>query len=126
MFNQPDAATDRPNRGRTEKLPEVVEQVNAEWLTRLLQNRYPGLVVENMEVVKLINTTKLRLALDLNKVGRDAGIPQNVCVKSNWSGKFRNVDISELEARFYYFIRDSLDIPAPTSAGNQAFLSYRS
>ena len=115
MFNQPSAAADRPYPGRTEKLPEALEQVNAAWLTRLLQNRYPGLVVENMEVVKVINThtTKLRLALDLNQAGRDAGIPKNVCIKANWSGKFRNVDISELEARFYYFVRDSLGIPSP-------------
>jgi ecdysteroid kinase len=117
MFNQPDAATDRPYPGRTEKLPEVVEQVDAAWLTRLLQNKYPGVVVESMEVVKLINThtTKMRLALELNEAGRNAGIPRHVCVKSNWSGKFRNVDISELEARFYYFVRDSLNIPAPVS-----------
>jgi Ecdysteroid kinase-like family len=117
MFNQPDAATDRPYPDRTERLPEAVEQVDAAWLTRLLQNKYPGVVVESMEVVKLINThtTKLRLALELNQAGRDAGIPRHVCVKSNWSGKFRNVDISELEARFYYFVRDSLDIPAPVS-----------
>jgi hypothetical protein len=116
MFNQPSAATDRPYPLRTEKLPEVPEQVTAEWLTRLLQNRYPAVVVENMEVVKLINThtTKFRLALDWNKAGRDAGLPKNVCIKANLTGQFRNVDISELEARFYYFVRDALNIPSPT------------
>jgi len=74
------AAGDRPYPQRTENLPERVEQVDAAWLTRLLQNRYPGLVVENMEVLKLINThtTKMRLALDFNPVGRAAGIPAGV------------------------------------------------
>jgi hypothetical protein len=106
---------DRPYPRRSEKLPERVEQVTADWLTRLLQNRYPGLVIENMEVVKLINThtTKMRLALDFNQVGRDAGIPRQVCLKANWSGNFRNVDITALEARFYHFVRDSLKVPVP-------------
>jgi hypothetical protein len=108
-------AGDRPYPQRTEKLPERVEQVDAAWLTRLLQNRYPGLVIEAMEVLKLINThtTKMRLALDFNPVGREAGIPRQVCLKANWSGNFRNVDITALEARFYYFLRDALNIPAP-------------
>ena len=67
---QSDPSRRRPSLpARTEKLPERVEQVDAAWLTRLLQNRYPGLVVENMEVLKLINThtTKMRLALDFNR-----------------------------------------------------------
>ena len=106
---------DRPYPQRAEKLPERVEQVNAAWLTGLLQNRYPGLLIESMEVLRLINThtTKMRLALEVNQVGRDAGIPRQVCLKANWSGNFRNVDITALEARFYYFVRDSLNIPAP-------------
>jgi hypothetical protein len=115
MASQIDVFSDRPYTGRAEKLPEGVDQVDAAWLTKLLQNRYPGLVVENMETIALINThtTKLRLALDLNDVGRRAGIPRNVCIKANWSGKFRNVDISALEARFYYYLRNTLNIPAP-------------
>jgi hypothetical protein len=115
MLNQVRGPGDRPYPQRVEKLPERVDQVDAAWLTRLLQNRYPGLVIENMEVLKLINThtTKMRLALDFNQAGRVAGIPRQVCLKANWSGNFRNVDITELEARFYYFVRDSLNIPAP-------------
>jgi hypothetical protein len=115
MLNPTQAAGDRPYPQRTEKLPARVDEVDAAWLTRLLQNRYPGLVVENMRVVKIINThtTKMRLALDFNRVGRDAGIPRQVCLKCNWSGDFHNVDITELEARFYHYIRDSLHIPAP-------------
>lgn len=65
MLNSTQAAGDRPYPQRTEKLPSRVDEVDAAWLTRQLQNRYPGLVVENMQVVKLINThtTKMRLAL---------------------------------------------------------------
>jgi hypothetical protein len=115
MFNQPNAATDRPYPGRTEKLPKLASEVNAQWLTRLLQNRYPGLVVENMVLDKLIDshTTKLLLTLDLNEAGKAAGVPQHICIKANWSGLFDNVDISELEARYYYFVRDSIGIPSP-------------
>src|ERR1700733_4077189 len=117
MLNQDKvaAAADRPYPRRTRSLPDHIDSVTTEWLTELLQNRYPGLVIESMQVVQLLNshTTKLRLALEFNRVGREAGIPAQVCLKSNWSGMFHNVDITELEARFYFYVRDSLNIPAP-------------
>ena len=59
------------------------------------------------------HTTKVRLRLDLNEAGREAGIPAAVCLKSNWSEGFDSGDICELEARFYFHIANQLSVPAP-------------
>jgi hypothetical protein len=111
------APSDRPYPARQGRLPRELEEVTAQWLTSMLANRYPGLVVEEMETVEVKNshTTKLRVALELNEVGKAAGIPRNVCLKSNWSDGFESGDICELEARFYYFMRDQLSAPLPAS-----------
>jgi ecdysteroid kinase len=107
--------TDRPYSTRQGSLPRDLEDVTPQWLTALLANKYPGIAVNNFEVVDVINshTTKLRLKLDLNDVGKAAGIPEHVCLKSNWSLGFESGEICELEARFYYLMRDSLKAPVP-------------
>jgi hypothetical protein len=86
-------------------------------LTGLLQNKYPGVVVNDFEVVELKNshTTKLSLALDLNEAGREAGIPRDVCLKSNWSLGVGTGDICEREARFYHLMANDLEAPLPRS-----------
>ncbi len=108
---------DRPYQQRATALPRDVDAVTPAWLTGTLAQRYPGLVVRDMEVVELRNghTTKMRVRLDLNEAGRASGVPSQVCLKSNWSGGFANVDIHALEARFYHQIRDAMRIPAPVT-----------
>ena len=110
-------ASSRPYPAREGRLPRHLHEVTAPWLTSLLQHRYPGIEVHGVTVVELKNshTTKLRLALDLNEVGVAAGIPRQVCLKSNWSEGFESGDICELEARFYYLMRDQLQAPVPGS-----------
>jgi hypothetical protein len=105
---------DRPYPARTARLPRHVDEVTPAWLTGLLANRYPGLVVEGFDVVEVRNThtTKVRLRLDLDDVGRAAGIPEHVCIKTNMSG-FRTGMICEREARFYHLVREGLDAPVP-------------
>jgi hypothetical protein len=80
----------------------------------MLALRYPGIVVHDFDEVELKNshTTKLRVRLDLNGVGRAAGIPEHVCLKANWSG-LRTGLICEREARFYHLISEGLDAPVP-------------
>ena len=75
---------------RTEPLPRAFEKVDATWLTRTLQNRYPELVVEAMKVEQFVgsHTTKVRIKVDLNVAGKAAGVPDHLCLKSNWSGAF--------------------------------------
>jgi hypothetical protein len=110
-------STGRPYPQRKEKLPRDLNQVTREWLNGVLRNRYPGLVLEDMKIVDVRNghTTKMRVELKLNEVGIKAGIPAQVCLKSNWSEGFDSADICELEARFYHFVRDGLDVPAARS-----------
>ncbi|MBU3948044.1 MAG: ecdysteroid 22-kinase family protein [Proteobacteria bacterium] len=103
---------------RTERLPSDMKGVTADWLSRILRLEYPDIVVKNMEVVEFIggHDTKLRLKLDLNKAGIDAGIPEHVCLKSNLEGHAPSLPVGVNEARFYNFYRESKDvftIPAP-------------
>jgi hypothetical protein len=112
-----EARTDRPYPEREGRLPRDLDAVTPQWLTALLQPRYPGIEVTGLDRVEVRNghTTKLRVALDLNDAGRRAGIPHNVCLKSNWSEGFESGEICELEARFYQFVRGRSDIPVPDS-----------
>jgi len=108
------ARGDRPYPKRTGSLPRNLNDVTPEWLTGLLQNRYPGVLVRAMETVDVRNghTTKLRLRLQLNDAGRAAGLPESVCLKSNWSEGFESGDICELEARFYHHVANQPGVPA--------------
>ncbi|MGD9797733.1 MAG: phosphotransferase [Acidimicrobiia bacterium] len=109
--------TDRPYPAREGRLPRHLDEVTPAWLTSLLQHRYPGLVVHDFEVLEVqsTHTTKLRLALDLNDVGREAGLSERVCLKSNWSEGIKTGDICEREARFYHLMRDRPEAPLPRS-----------
>ena len=100
----------RPYPSRTEPLPRGRFTPDAEWLGSLMANKYPGVAARSMEVVQLFDshTTKLRVAVDWNDAGKAAGLPRNLCIKSNWSGGFEDVDIHALEARFYHFLTDHL------------------
>lgn len=112
------ASPSRPYPARLGRLPRDLAEVTPRWLTTLLQHRYPGVAVRAMTVLDLKNshTTKLRLQLDLNGAGIAAGIPPQVCIKSNWSDGFESGDICELEARFYHLMRDQLQAPVARSA----------
>jgi hypothetical protein len=100
---------------RAEPLPQRVEQVTRDWLTRTLQLRYPGVVVNRMDTVQVISghTTKVRVEVELNEAGRAAGIPSRLCLKANWSGDPLSTQACMLESRFYRFVRDALNVPAP-------------
>ena len=102
-----------PYPSRRELLPRSRDQATAEWFTRTLQNRYPGAVAEKMEIVQLLDshTTKLRVAVHWNDAARAAGLPQHLCLKSNWSGAFNDVDICAVEARFYYYLAEHMQVP---------------
>ncbi len=97
-------------------LPRRLDEVTPQWLTRLLAQRWPGIVVHSFDEIECKNshTTKLRVRLHLNDIGLAAGIPEQVCLKANWSG-MKTGQITEREARFYGLMRDSLDCPIPVS-----------
>jgi hypothetical protein len=107
--------TDRPYPARTGKLARHLDEVTPGWLTSMLENRYPGIVVHDFEILEVqsTHTTKVRAALDLNDIGREAGIPLQVCMKSNWSEGIKTGDICEREARFYHLAGSSPEAPLP-------------
>src|SRR3546814_3901569 len=104
----PDAVPS-PYPGRTEPLPWNRSEVTAEWLGRTVANKYPGVAAHSLEVIQLFDshTTKMRVAVDWNESGKAAGLPRDLCLKSNWSGAFNDVDICALEARFYHYLARS-------------------
>src|SRR3546814_18043784 len=67
---------------------------------------YTTLFRSSLEVIQLFDshTTKMRVAVDWNESGKAAGLPRDLCLKSNWSGAFNDVDICALEARFYHYL----------------------
>jgi hypothetical protein len=103
----------RPYPARTDHIPTSMDDVTAEWLSRMMSYKYPGVVASNMETVELLNshTTKWRVKVDWNEAGIAAGLPSNLCMKANWSGSFDNVDIHALEARFYQFMVHEMKVP---------------
>lgn len=105
-----------PYPNRTEKLPRQLAELTPDFLTRLFRNRYVDLVVEDLKVIEVHggHTTKVRLELILNDAGVTAGIPKNICVKSNLQRELEApASIHELEAQFYYHFRDEAGLPIP-------------
>ena len=74
-------------------IPAKLENVTAEWLTQIMQARYPGIVVQEMEAVFLRNshTTKYQVKLTLNDVGKAAGIPAKARASVGWKPGFTKI-----------------------------------
>jgi Phosphotransferase enzyme family len=103
--------------GRPEPIPLHWKAVTGEWLSATLANKYPGVAVEQIETVELKNThtTKLRVAVTYNQVGRAAGLPPQLCLKANFTGRANPLDICQMEARFYHDLVADADVPTPVS-----------
>ena len=103
----------RPYPARTGRLPRSMDGIDAGWLSRMMRYKYPGVVAQTMDTVELLNshTTKWRIRVEWNEAGVAAGLPAHLCMKSNWSTAFDNVDIHALEARFYHFMVGEMKVP---------------
>src|SRR3546814_19185954 len=80
------APVQRPYLARSEKLPWSKDEVTAERRTRLLQNKYPGIVVEQLNLDRFIDshTSKILVKMALKVVGKDTGTPQKLYNKKNF------------------------------------------
>lgn len=97
-------------------LPMSVEEITPDWLTRALRSRAPGITVRAVETVDHISGTgtKLRLRLDLDEAGRQAGIPELVILKGGFEPHSREMaHIHEAEARGYRDVFPFVDLPTP-------------
>ena len=113
------------------KLPTEVEQLTPEWVTEALQDRHPGARVRNVRPAKAMHGTasKVRLHLDYDPAGRNAGLPPTLIVKGGFSAH-RELMYREymLEARFYADIAPGLEgvrVPKCHFAGHdEALLGF--
>src|SRR3546814_12210112 len=78
----------RPYPSRAEQIPMERFRPDADWIGRIMANKYPGIVAETMEGVQIFdsNTPKIRVAVDWNDAGQADRLPRNLCIKSHWGG----------------------------------------
>ncbi len=67
-------------------LPLEVEQLTASWLGAALRQRYPGTEVTTAQLRDVIlgTSTKIRIALQYNAAGHEAGLPPTLIVKGGF------------------------------------------
>jgi len=85
-------------------LPLSPEAVDADWLSRALDQRFPGTRVERaaIEDVILGTSTKIRVRLEYNDAGCQAGLPPTLIVKGGFeehSPRMKEMYLNEV--RFY-------------------------
>ncbi|MFV8816878.1 phosphotransferase [Haliea sp. E17] len=97
-------------------LPVTEEQISADWLTAALRQRAPEVTVRGFEFVDAIRGTssKIRLRLDLDEAGKQAGIPELVILKGGFEPHSRDFGyMHEREVRGYRDVLTRIPLPAP-------------
>jgi len=85
-------------------LPTALEGITAEWMTRALATRRPGVVVSRCEVIDTIfgTSTKIRVALDYASHGEGPPLPERMIVKGGFEEhSARMAAMFTAEVRFY-------------------------
>lgn len=97
-------------------LPLDIEQITSDWLTHALSTPYPGVAVKSSEIVDVIHgtCTKIRIRLEINGVGRQAGIPQTVILKGGFEPHSRDMYLThDKEVRAYADLLPALRLHSP-------------
>lgn len=97
-------------------LPITLEEIDAEWMTRALRQRAPGVTCTGVKILDVNNgtCTKIRLALDMDEAGKQAGIPDKVILKGGFETHSRGLGfMHELEVVGYRDIMPFVDFPSP-------------
>jgi hypothetical protein len=70
----------------TSKLPLRIEEISAEWLTKILSEKYPGTVVTEVHIGTVITgtATKVRLLLSYNDAGHAHCLPATAWLKGGF------------------------------------------
>ncbi|SEK08757.1 ecdysteroid 22-kinase family protein [Paraburkholderia diazotrophica] len=97
-------------------LPVTVEDVTAQWLTSALAFRFPGVEVTSCSHVAVLpgTSTKVRVELEYNEVGREMALPSRMIVKGgfqNHSESMKNMYRNEM--RFYRDVLPFINMNAP-------------
>lgn len=88
----------------TLKLPRSLNQIDAEWMTQALAQRYPGAVVTSCTHASSIRATgtKLRLVLDYNDDGHAHRLPPTMWYKSGLEAHSDNIRDSHVRESLFY------------------------
>ena len=75
------------------KLPREIADISADFLTRALQQRFPGITVKDFKVPFIHHgfTTILRLELDLDDAGKASGLPSTIILKGGFEPQTRGI-----------------------------------
>lgn len=97
-------------------LPLTIEEIDSKWLTAALQVYFPGVTVNNSEIVNIINgtCTKIRIRLEMDDAGKQAGIPESVILKGGFEALSREMcQMHRMEARAYEEVLPVLKLQSP-------------
>lgn len=97
-------------------LPLAIEAIDSDWLTSALRVRYPGITVESSEILDIIHgtCTKIRIRLQMDEPGRQAGIPQTVILKGGFEPHSRDMYLThDKEVRAYADLLPTLQLHSP-------------
>jgi len=97
-------------------LPVAMAEIDARWLTAALRQRSPDVTVRDCAIVDVIHGTcsKIRLRLELDERGRQAGIPERVVLKGGFEVHSRELGyMHEREVRSYRDVFTELELPTP-------------
>ena len=100
-------------------LPITFEEITAEWLTAALRQKASEVTVRKAEIVDMVRgtTTKIRIRLELDEAGRNAGIPELVILKGGFEPHSREVGMNQMFQREVRAYRDVFPVmPLPTPA----------
>src|SRR5690606_10500313 len=102
--DRPDGRPRADLRGMSDlRLPLLPEEVTAAWLSEALSAYAPGVAVERIEVTDILwgTGTKMMATAAYNQAGRDAGLPERLCVKAGLAEHRELVKFCyQTEARF--------------------------
>ena len=100
-------------------VPFTYEDITDEWLTTILCGQHPGAKVtgHRLDVADDGNSNRRRIFIELNDVGKKAGLPDRVFCKAS-QGLANRISLGppgaiESEVNFYNIVRPLLNIEAP-------------
>ncbi|MEX3841773.1 phosphotransferase [Paraburkholderia sp. BR10882] len=97
-------------------LPVTVEGVTAQWLTSALAFRFAGVEVTSCNHLAVLpgTSTKVRVALEYNDVGREMALPSRMIVKGGFQDHSESMkDMYRNEMRFYRDVLPFINMNAP-------------
>lgn len=112
----PDGGCDTMTRPVAVGLPKDTASITAEWLTKVLQQDYPGTVVTSLYLGTIIpgTATKVRLLLSYNEAGHAHGLPPTMWLKGGFIRHDFTFDESFVwEAKFFKNWAPSIEINIP-------------